>query len=436
MNGAEGNAGSIPLADMQGVYIAPALEPPNFKHDARVAVRQAMVPLLVLAWLALGFPGQFSSRAAPAEEAAASPAASYTADLNHQETDEVLISRPVGIRLQTAPFQKEPALPGQSVFRGSLLWGPRSEQAMSFVWDKGRGRLLLDLNRNRDLTDDPKGIFVSASRDNNQSFTNIHLALPAGTGDRAVRLQLQFNSYQDGSVNVYAGLCSYWQAKVSLRGTDWQFGLVESLLEDKTSAAPLYLLLRPWTERQRAFNLATSTPDFCLFTTNVFFGNRAYALDYRCYGGGDSAKYQVTFKEQAPQLGELNVTGTGLHRLILTSGRGLTALLDQPQGTVKLPIGSYSLDEIWLRQGETEVLRLNAGRVALDEQRPANLVAGGPLTNSVEGKSQGGTLWLRYQLLGADGGAYQVPRPDHQHPPEFAVFQGTNRLATGKFQYG
>jgi hypothetical protein len=436
MNGAEGNAGSIPLAAMRGVSAAQALEPASLRYTGRIAVGQAMVPLLILAWLGLGIPAQFSSRAAPAEEAAASPAASYTADLNHQETDEVLISRPVGIRLQTGPFQKEPALPGQSVFRGSLLWGQRTEQAMPFVWDKGRGRLLLDLNRNRDLTDDPKSVFVSASRDNNQFFTNIHLALPAGTGDRTVRLQLQFNSYQDGSVNAYAGLCSYWQAKVSLRGTEWQFGLVESLLEDKASAAPLYLLLRPWTERQRPFNLATSTPDFCWYTTNVFFGNGAYGLDYRCYGRGESAKYQVTFKEQAPRLGELNVTGADLHRLILTTGRGQTVLLDQPQGTVKLPVGSYSLDEIWLRQGEIEVLRLNAGRVTLDEQHPATLLAGGPLTNSVDVRSLADSLQLSYQLLGADGGVYKFPRPDYQHPPEFAVFQGTNRLATGKFQYG
>ena len=312
----------------------------------------------------------------------------------------MLVSRSVGIKLQTDPFQKEPALPGQNVFRGSLLWGPRTEQAMSFIWDKGRGRLLLDLNRNRDLTDDPKGVFASTSRDDSQSFTNIHLVLPAATGDRAVRLQLQFNSYQAGSVNAYAGLCSYWQTKVSLRGTEWQFGLVESLLEAKSPAAPQYLLLRPWAERQRPFNLTSSSPDFCEFTTNLFFGNRAYALDCRYDARGDSAKYQVTFKEQAPRLGELKVTGAGLHRLILTTSRGMTALLDQPQGTVKLPVGSYSLEEIWLRQGETEVFRLNAGRVTVNEQRPANLVAGGPLTNSVDVKSQGDTLATQLPVAG------------------------------------
>ena len=421
---------------MRRASVPQTFGPSHRRHAGRFALRQAIFVLVIVASLRLDIPAQLSSRAATAEVAAASPAAAYIAELKYLEREEVLISRPVGIKLQPAPFQKEPALPGQNVFRGSLLWGPRAEQAMSFIWDKGRGRLFLDLNRNRDLTDDPKGIFDSASRDGNQTFDNVHLVLPTAAGDRPARLQLQFNSYQAGDVNVYAGLCSYWQARISLHGTDWQFGLVESLLENKLSAAPEYLLLRPWKERQRPLNLASSTPDFCGFTTNLFFGNRAYALDCRCYARGNSAKYQVTFREQAPRLGELHVTGAGLHRLILTRGRDLTALLDQPQGTVKLPVGNYSLDEIWLRQGDTEVFRLNAGRVAVDEQRPATLVAGGPLTNAVVAKSQGDSLQLNYQLLGVDGGAYKSPRLDPKRPPEFAVFQGTNRLATGKFQYG
>jgi hypothetical protein len=402
----------------------------------RVAVREVLFPMIILAWLCLGIPAQFLASAAPAEPAAASAADIYTTDLNYQETDEVLVSRPIGIKLQGAPFPKEPALPGQNVFRGLLLWGPRTEQAMPFIWDKGRGRLLLDLNRNRDLTDDPKGIFASVSGEDNQSFTNIHLVFPTAAGDRSMRLQADFNSYRGGSIGVCVGLCSYWQARLSLRGKEWQFGLVESVPDGKASASPRYLLLRPWAERQRAFHLTSSSPDFCHFTKGVYFGNRAYELDCRYEPGGDSPKYKVTFREQAPRLGELQVTGADLHRLILTAKPAMTVVLDQPAGTVELPVGSYALDEIWLRKGETEVVRLNAGRVTADEQRPANLVAGGPLTNSVEVKSQGFNLQLNYKLLGEDGGAYQFPRPDYKHPPEFAVFQGTNRLATGKFQYG
>ena len=82
------------------------------------------------------------------------------------------------------------------------------------------------------------------------------------------------------------------------------------------------------------------------------------------------------------------------------------------------------------------IFRRKAGRVSVDDQRAASLVAGGPLTNCVEVQSQGNALQLSYKLLGADGGAYQLPTPDYQHPPEFAVFQGTNRLAGDKFRFG
>jgi len=394
------------------------------------------MPLALLAWLGLGISARLSAFAAPAEPAAASPGTTYTADLNYQETDEVLVFRAAGVKVQTAPFPKEPALPGQNVFRGSLLWGPRTEQAMPFIWDKGRGRLFLDLNRNRDLTDDAKGTFTSASRNDIQSFTNVHLVLPAETGNRALRLQLDFSSYQGGSMGVSAGLCSYWETRLSLRGKEWQFGLVENLPDGTGPVSPQYLLLRSWGERRRAFHLTSSSADFCNFTKGVFFDHQAYDLDCRYEPGTDLPSYKVTLKEQAPRLAELKVTGADLHRLILTAKPAMTVVLDEPEGTVNLPVGRYSLDEVWLRKGETEVVRLNAGTVVADEQHPANLVAGGPLTNSVEGRPQGDTLWLGYQLLGADRGAYQFPTPDRQHPPEFAVFQGTNRLKAGKFQYG
>ena len=157
MNWAEGNSGSVPLAAERVGLVAEALELLSLRCLRRFAPQQAAMLVAILAWFGLGISGQSSLRAAPAEPAAASPGATFTADLNYQETDEVLVSRGVGLTLQTAPFPKEPALPGQNVFRGSLLWGPRPEQALPFIWDKGRGRLFLDLNRNRDLTDDPSG---------------------------------------------------------------------------------------------------------------------------------------------------------------------------------------------------------------------------------------------------------------------------------------
>jgi hypothetical protein len=432
----DGNWSSVPSAAMRGVFAAWSVSPLRPGLVARAALGKGLVPAIVLAWVALGITAQLSASAALAEPAVAASPANPAVDLNYQETEEVLASGSVAVRLQSAPFQKEPALPGQSVFRGSLLWGTQPRQATAFIWDKGRGRLYLDLNRNRDLTDDPKGIFASASRKDRQTFTNIHVVLPIGAGDRPVRLQLEFSEYRTDPVRAYAGLCSYWQARLSLHGKEWQFGLMENVLNDQAPGSPRYVLLRPWAERERAFHLGSSTPDGFDYTKNLFFDNRAYELDSRYETGGDSPKYKVTFKEQDPRLGDLKVTGSNLHRVILTMKPAMTVILDQPQGTVKLPVGSYALAEIWLRAGEAEVGTFSAGKLSVSEQRPASLLAGGPLTNSVEVKSERDSLRLNYVLLGADGRAYKNPRPDYKHPPEFAVFQGTNRLATGKFNFG
>ena len=423
-------------AARRGLPVVWGLAPVCGRRMGRVGVREAMVLVIVVAWLALGVTAQFAAGVEPVEPAGASSQAGFTADLNYQETDEVLVSRPIGIRIQTAAFRKEPALDRRNVIRGVLPWGTRSEQAIPFIWEKGQGRLYLDLNRNRDLTDDAKGVLDSASRANSQSFTNIHLVLPTASGDRPVRLRLTFTSYGAGGVNVQAGLCSYWQTKISPRGNEWQFGLVEELLAENGSLPPQWMLLRAWAERQRPFNLLSASPDFCGITKNVFFDNRAYGLDFHYEAGGDAPKYRVTFKEQSLPLGELTVTGANLHRLILGAPTWMTLLLDRPAGTMKVPAGSYSVDEIWLRKGEVEVVRLGAGRVTVDPERAATLVAGGPLTNSVEVKDDPYGLYIRYKLVGADGGAYKLPRPDYEHPPEFAVFQGTNRVATDKFQYG
>ena len=397
---------------------------------------ETLIPWMVLGWLGLGAPAQSSASAAPTEPPAAAPPAGYSADLTYQETDEVVDQAHVGVTLQRPAFKKEPRLPRQNVFRGSLLWGPRPDQAMAFLWDKANGRLYLDLNRNRDLTDDPAGMFASASRGHYQIFTNIHLVLRTAAGDRPARLHLRLVSYDAGKVAALAGVCCCWQGRISLHGKEWQFGLMASVREDNPSASPEQVLLRPWAERQRPINPIYSTPDVFKYTRNLFLGDQAYELYCHYDPGVASPKYQVTFKEQAPPLGDLKLTGTDLHRLILTAEPELTVVLDQPAGTVKLPVGSYSLAQIWLRKGETEVASLGVGKLTVNEQRPASLVAGGPLTNSVEVKSKGYNLELNYTMLGAHGRAYQRPSRDDKDPPEFAVFQGTNRLVADKFKFG
>lgn len=94
---------------------------------------------------------------------------------------------------------------------------------------------------------------------------------------------------------------------------------------------PMIVLAWSWLATAAQFSAiaasAESSPDFCNITKNVFFDNRAYELDCRYEPGGESPKYKVTFKEQTPRLGELKVTGTDLHRLILTAKPVMTVVL-------------------------------------------------------------------------------------------------------------
>ena len=390
--------------------------------------------LIALSWLGLGILPQLSAGAAPAEPPRTSPLAIVTVDLNYQETDEVLAFSAVGVRLQTTAFRKEPPLGAKDAVRGFISGGPQPD--IPFIWDKSRGRLYLDLNRNQDLSDDPEGVFVSASpatpvANSAQSFTNVHLPIASGAAAHPAKLQLDFRYFQSGPLQVHAGLCSYWQARLIQGGGDWQFGILEHLVGTAPAAPPRLLLLRPWVERQRS--VAPGAPDLFTFTNHIFFDGRAYDLSCRYDASPPAARYRVIFQEQTAPLGELTISGTGLHRLVLTSNRGLTAILDHPQGTLKLPVGIYSLDEIWLRDGKFEAACFGGGTLTINEHRPAHLVAGGPLTNTVQLSSDREHLRLEYRLRSADRNFYQLPR---KNPPTFTIFHGTNRLASDKFTFG
>jgi hypothetical protein len=394
------------------------------------AASNPLLPTVLLALAGAPFVGPLAVRAAPNEPV------SVTVSLDYQETAEPLVVRSVSFKLEPAPFRKEPAVSKTNVFRGLLEWELSPAPPVPFLWDRPQGRLHLDLNRNRDFTDDANGSFGSGTNGAYQVFTNIPLPRLTAVGVHPVLVQLDFRSYEPARLYVSAGLCSYWQANISLRGQPWQFGLVEDVLEGKASIAPQHLLLRPWAERGRPFNLRSSSPDFFDYSTRLFFGRQAYGLECRFDTRGAAPRYLAMLTEQAPRLGDLQVTGAFLHRLILKEHQGLIAVLDQPQGSVKLPVGKYELEEIWLRTGDVEALRLKAGRITVDPQRPTRLAAGGPLTNSVKVHSEGLNLNINYELLGVDGQTYRLPRPDYENPPEFAVFQGTNRLAADKFKYG
>jgi len=277
------------------------------------------------------------------------------------------------------------------------------------------------------------------------------------------------------NATAFAYYC--WEAKVAQGGQEWQLALVDNPSGKIGSAEDGRLLIRPWADRNKTIELQYDSLDYMPFTANVFFGQQACHLDCALAQQDNRIKYRLSLTERAEQLGELKITGQYIHRLVLTragpaaapapgnaaraaagsqyglNGRMVSAtpasplrvILDSPGPVVKIPVGSYQC-QLSLGKGGVEArpLENSFGRNArgstlvVSAANPATLAAGGPLTNSVRVARRARSLALSYQLLGAQGEAYELQGPRKE--PQFAVYRpgksGDKKLASGAFQFG
>src|ERR1019366_1378655 len=360
-----------------------------------------------------------------------------TALLEYQEMDFSVVNWGVSLTTRAVPFKNEPAAAAGKVFRGVLNFGGDSSNSISFVWQRDAGKLVLDLNRNRDLTDDSAGVFsVRGTKPANyQSFAGVHLPLNTAAGRGRVLADINFWDY-GSRPNCSLAVRSFWQGKVTLQGRDWQAGIIENSLKQTGSFDRCQLLLRPWEKRSQAFNPYGNAPDTVSFTRKLFVDGHAYQLDPITSAQNGANQTTLRFAKQSVALGELKITGKFIQHLVLPGGPYLV-LLDQPADIVKIPTGSYNQPTVRLDQNGTAAFCNSSQpsgvrRISVDDKTPAVLNVGGPLTNSVTASRHGQDLRLDYRLVGAGGETYQLVNENRSHPPEFAVFKGDKQIASGK----
>jgi hypothetical protein len=153
--------------------------------------------LLAVAFIAVTCPATVSSKEASALPA--TPTATVTmVPLEYQATDFQFLFRHVPVERRLAPFPKEPALAHGPVVRGLFKFGGNPSNAIAFVWVGGAKKLLLDLNRNQDLTDDRAGVIPATALWSagpgfvHQMFTNVPLAFPATSAGAPMVVDLEF----------------------------------------------------------------------------------------------------------------------------------------------------------------------------------------------------------------------------------------------------
>jgi hypothetical protein len=380
-------------------------------------------------------------RAADSVVASSPSSNAVAASLAYQETDYSVVNWNVSVTVQTAPFKKEPAAAAGKSIRGVLNFGGASN-SIPFLWQREAGKLYLDLNGNGDLTDDPSGVFTApAARPvNYQTFTGVRLLLNAASGGWPVLADISFYDYGAQPMCIPA-VRSFWQGKVTLQGRDWQAGVVQNSLDSSGSLENSRLLLRPWEKRNQPFNAGDGLLASVPFSRKIFVDGQAYQLEEIVRSQNGEATPSLQFTEQSVALSEVNVTGQFIGRLAL-AGRSYLVILDQPAGVVKIPAGNYGQPDIMLERngaqaycdyGRFQILR---GRISVDGKTRAVLDVGGPLTNSVTASRHGQDLRLDYRLVGAGGQTYQLARQDRSKPPEFAIYKGGKKIASGSFEFG
>jgi hypothetical protein len=259
---------------------------------------------------------------------------------------------------------------------------------------------------------------------------------------------------------------------------EWQVGLLPNLSDQPGSFLRGQLLLRPWAERNQPFIAASEKPEDTLglpwqgkdwmargseavaFTPKVFFGGQACQLDFSAEPRSREDTLVLRLTEQPMALAELRITGSFVHRLLLSGGPYLV-LLNQPPASVKVPLGRYQPYRLWLQKGKAEayfsygvplsgtanVLEEITGAqmpvvsppppqegVVVDEQHSGVLAVGGPLTNCVWASHHGHNLALTYRLMGAGGGSYKTWPSLGQ--PQFTITNSGRRIASSKFEFG
>jgi hypothetical protein len=363
------------------------------------------------------------------------------ASLEYQETDYNIVNLGVPQTTQTTPFKNEPEAASGKIFRGVLNFGGDSSNSIPFVWQRDAGKLFLDLNRNQNFTNNPAGIFSTrvAKPVNYQTFTNVHLFFNTASG--RCRVLADINFYDYGSrANCTLAVRSFWQGRVALQGRDWQAGIVQNDLKQSGSFENGRLLLRPWEKRNQPFNTYSGSLATIPFSQKLFVDGHAYQLDLVAKAQNGEARPALQFTEQSIPLGELKITGKFVQRLVLPGGSYLV-VLDQPAASVKVPTGSYNQPDILLEQNGAEAFCNSGqsqvgGRISVDDKTPAVLDVGGPLTNSVIASRHGQDLRLDYRLVGAGGKICQLANQDRSKPPEFAIYKGDKKIASGKFEFG
>lgn len=319
-------------------------------------------------------------------------------------------------------LKNRPEFLGEDAEIGRMLFSDGEEGAMLLLaLDRDSERLYLDLNRNGDLSDDPKGVYMEFEGNSwGHKFQGIDVPIEYPDGEICYTMDLTF-----WSDTGYGESKTGWKGTLSLAGKDWHFEICDDL-DGEIDGGDRIILYAKDNESAAARAVLKATDTLAL-------DGRVYGLNLDLDPASGNALLSV--EEKTLPLGELQIEGEKISRLVLSGD--CTVICDHPDAVLAVPVGIYNSACVLIDAGGEEdyfISRPDGIEVAADGS--AELPAGGPLDNALDVTRSGGLLRMEYSLRGVGGEEYTRSACASDPGPQYSVHQKGKQVAAGKFEYG
>jgi hypothetical protein len=368
---------------------------------------RAAIVVLVLSpgWALPGWSAQASDPATRTVLLRPAPGPSLRIDFNYN------------FRNALPPFEKEPAPAGKKTARGTIPTVPPTP----FVRNITDEVLYLKVDHGGDFSEGSLVTYQSRY-DGHVLFEGLQVTTERGA--LVIPYTVHVYTYETGCAGWFL-VASGWEGELDLDGETWTLGIVDNL-DGRIDGSDLLYLRGP-----------SKLMPVCPAPETLFFAGRTFRLDLAFKSVDAEVILEAALTEFHPERGELNVEADGSRHLRLRSDR-LTALLDDPAGTISLPVGTYRVEDCIL--GDERIRWagpkfVEYGRsLSIQSGKTASVHLGKPLSNTVEVSRDRNLLRLSYQLVGAGGERYTYY--NWRSYPSFTIYKGPLRIARGTFPFG
>ncbi len=332
-------------------------------------------------------------------------------------------------------FEKEPDFDQRNIVRGLIPLGSNKKNYVGFAWDRANNTLYIDLNRNRDLTDDPNGILTSKLHGSFQHFRDIQLTLQKQNLILPYTIEMRMYSYGRNNTSCSATIHSGYSAEIELYGRRWHVGIVDNM-NGNISPGDQFIL----SPLDLDFSFPKNSHQLRV-PRSIFLDSYNYDVSFEFQQGTKKPTLQLRLEESPKPMGKLNIEGEHIARLVLEFGSS-TVLLHYPQQNVSIPVGDYYCSGVYLYCKDAGLFNpqrefgTKKESISITEDGLATLKAGGPLKNIVEINRSGTTLKLDYELIGIDNKSYTRLSDSRDKPPIFTIYKGNKEIVSDKFEYG